>query len=1281
MYFQRRELNQWLWSQSECFTVSKRVKIGLSRVQPLHTSKSSFDNWDEDYFDDDEDFPSVFFGDTEDVSYKVPNEEEESQIPYLEKFGIDLTLLAAEGRVNECFGRDEELLAVMEILVRRQKNNPVLIGDAGVGKTAIVELFATRLVRNNVPFVLQGRRIIGLDLARIVAGSRYRGEFELRFRRILDEVLEEPQIIVFIDEIHNINGAGSAEGSLDAANILKPVLSRSGFQCIGATTVKEYERLEKDPALNRRFQAVKVEEPTLDQTKSILYYLRPIFESYHNVVITEEAILSAVNLTHRYIYDRFLPDKAIDLIDRTCAKEVIRMTSRQFDSVLENLVNTSLVHLGVMKSEAFRKGDIPLEFILQEVENAYRNFLLRWIHEPETLPSDPLDPDSESGLTPLSQDLYNQMRLAMLENVEDLLFTTRRPGSNYPIYHPKRVVHIDNLSFEKASQINFTVDQLLLVETKVLPRQVSVSRLQFWLAGFWLKESDDNELIGEIDLSGTLLDDEKSDHSKVEVKRRKPPTVILGPAEEMPRQPYDDSIPSEARPWSLVDGDQDSMDFQILDGVFYFDAGNDFYDHLIAIRELIENQEIINFEKSMDFCFQDAEPGEQVHRYLSELEVERWNVFRGYLSVLEPLVDQTMLDSVFPRPESSLTLDHEEESRIYDLLGYFSTKEGHQRLIHYDDPDLLRRARSSGEMDLLKSRVTEQKIQIVLSGMTGIPMESLTTQESQKLLGLENTLHKRVVGQERAISAVSKAIRRARLGIQNPNRPLASFMFCGPTGVGKTEVTKALAEALFGSESSLIRFDMSEFMDKFTVSRLIGSPPGYIGYEEGGQLTDLVRNKPYSVVLFDEVEKAHPDVLNLLLQILEDGRLTDTQKRLVKFTNTLVIMTSNAGSEDILNFVQAPEFKQCIEEDDQIEERIKERKRIRQERKKAENIRKAETRKRKPKPAPEPKPKSKSEFEAELESGSRYKPKYKRMRRRWKNFENWGWYAIDRRPTKEEKYGITIEWFSHPIRGDLFEFLREKILVNLEAKNAFDGVDDYEEFIKLVDPSTLPKKEEAEETDFREGSQKQEKTTVDYAEVRRKEKEEAEEKLLLKKDNEERTLNLQQREKLEADLKKLVISNLTTFFLPEFLNRLDDIIVFQPLSPEELVLICDIMVANVAKRVLEKNIELNVHPAVRRYLAYESHDPAYGARPLRRAITRKIEDRLVDNLLEYPIVSGTRLLTFSLTSENDIEVDWDGRIEAEKAKQEEERARVQAKLEEMKAKEALDMQHETKPEI
>jgi SpoVK/Ycf46/Vps4 family AAA+-type ATPase len=422
---------------------------------------------------------------TDDEDFEIDfNAEEEEKGPALEIYGTDLTALAQEGQLEDCFGRDKELSEMMEILVRRQKNNPVLVGDAGVGKTAIVELFANKIVNNLVPFVLEGRTIVSIDLARIVAGSRYRGEFELRFQRVLDEVLAQPHIIIFIDEIHNIGGAGSAEGSLDAANILKPVLSRSGFQCIGATTTKEYQKIEKDPALNRRFQPIRVKEPSIDETVKILYGLRASLEAFHNVEILPGALRLSADLSARYIYDRFLPDKAIDLIDRAAAKEVIRLTSVTEGSVIASMVNASINSIGTLRLECFRRGDTASEYIFQEIETAYRNFLLRWIESPLRLEEDMIalakkKEEEDKELTPLSQSLFDSMKLSVLKRVDELLFSSSNPRSVL-----KLMKRIRRLSREKNEQIfNFLCkwDDSQESTPKMSLHRISLLLLKIWL--------------------------------------------------------------------------------------------------------------------------------------------------------------------------------------------------------------------------------------------------------------------------------------------------------------------------------------------------------------------------------------------------------------------------------------------------------------------------------------------------------------------------------------------------------------------------------------------------------------------------------------------------------------------------------------------------------------------------------------------------------------------------------------------------------------------------------
>lgn len=971
------------------------------------------------------------------------NYEDEDKGPALEIYGTDLTLLARQGQLEECFGREKELLELMEILVRRQKNNPVLVGDAGVGKTAIVELFASKIVNNLVPFVLEGRTVVSLDLARIVAGSRYRGEFELRFQRVLDEVLSQPNIIIFIDEIHNIGGTGSAEGSLDAANILKPVLSRSGFQCIGATTTKEYQKIEKDPALNRRFQPIRVKEPSIDDTVSILYGLRPSLEAFHNVEILPSALRLSAELASRYIYDRFLPDKAIDLVDRAAAKEVIRLTNVTEGSVISSLVNAGLNNIGSLRIEAFRRGDIPSEFVFQEIENAYRNFLLRWIETPLLVPE---ADEVETILSPISQGLFDQMRISVLKRVDELLFSSNKPRSITKI-----VRKIKDLSDTKNREIYEHLTSL--INEGLVPNK-SLYRISLFIYGEWLEGDYFNFLT---------------------------PTF---------KENY----------------------FIDLSTVVY---ESQMYEYLCELRNNL-NQTSLFYSREVDFCENDIEQFEDSFEILSELEEKRIEIFKDFLSDLKPILRKGIIESL--KYSSEISMTSKELSLIYTLLGYFSTETGRDFLSNLDDPELIRRARKTGNFTGLKKRITQREIRELLASITGIPIQSISNIESQKLVNLESTLHKRVIGQEEAISAIAKAIRRSRLGIQNPNRPIASFLFCGPTGVGKTEVTKALAVSMFGAESDMIRFDMSEFMEKFTVSRLIGSPPGYVGYDEGGQLTDAVRRKPYSVVLFDEVEKAHPDILNVLLQILEDGRLTDSQKRLVPFENTVIIMTSNAAADEIQQILRTE--RKTIAQDEVV---VKDEE-------KNENLLSTEV--------------------------------------------------------YEDDYSGAIEFLKSPITENFLVDIRDQL--KLQFENSFRSLDNYQ---------------------FLEEN--------------------------LRKEEEGGTNKKIEKEK-QSNLKGAVLERLSTMFLPEFLNRLDDIIIFQPLKPEELRKICDIMIKDVAERVRSKQIILQVDDTVRLKLTREGYNPLFGARPLRRLITKYIEDNISENMLREPMTSKSRTVRIQLNENDEV---------------------------------------------
>ena len=584
-------------------------------------------------------------------SSRVTTDSPEDTSEALQKYGTDLVKNAREKKTDPVIGRDDEIRNVIRILSRKSKNNPVLIGEPGVGKTAIAEGLAQRIVRGDVPEGLKDKTIFSLDMGALVAGAKYRGEFEERLKAVLEEVRKsEGRILLFIDELHTIVGAGKTEGSMDAGNLLKPMLARGELHCIGATTLDEYRKyIEKDPALERRFQTVLVKEPSVEDTIAILRGLEERYEVFHGVKITDPAIIAAATLSDRYITDRFLPDKAIDLIDEACA-----MIRTEMDSMPTEL-------------DVIRRKIIQMEI----EEAALKN---------ET------DELSQGRLTELRKELAEQR---------------------------------DKFNAMKAQWEN-----------------------------------------------------EKNAIGKVQQLREQ--IEKLGAQIEQAEQSYDLETAARLK-----------------------------YGELPELKKQLAQEEAL--------------------------------------------------------------------------------------------------AQNAKQSNLLRDKVTEEEIAKIVERWTGIPVAKLVEGEREKLLHLDEQLHKRVVGQDEAVRSVSEAILRSRAGIQDPNRPLGSFLFLGPTGVGKTELAKALAEALFDDEKNLVRIDMSEYMEKFSVTRLIGAPPGYVGYDEGGQLTEAVRRKPYSVVLFDEVEKAHPDVFNILLQVLDDGRITDSQGRAVDFKNTILILTSNLGSEYLLN--------------------------------------------------------------------------------------------------------------------------------------------------------------------------------------------------------------------------------------------------------------------------------------------------------------------------------------------------------------------------------------------
>ena len=768
---------------------------------------------------------------------KVTDQNPEAQYEALERYGRDLTEQARSGKLDPVIGRDEEIRRVIRVLSRRTKNNPVLIGEPGVGKTAIAEALAQRILNGDVPESLKNRQLIALDMGALIAGAKYRGQFEDRLRSVLREVTSsDGQIVLFIDELHTVVGAGATQGSMDAGNLLKPMLARGELRCIGATTLDEYRKhIEKDAALERRFQQVYVGQPTVEDAISILRGLKERYEVHHGVQISDSALVAAATLSDRYISDRFLPDKAIDLVDEAAAKLKMEITSKPVE--LEDIDRREMEKLSL---EA--EGQTP----------------------------------SATNLFRASQDRLERIKAEMSE---------------------------------------------LRAKQETLNSQ-------------WQTEKETLSAINALK--------EEEDHLRLQI--------------EQAERKYDLNTAAQLK-----------------------------YGRLETVQRERE----------------------------------------------------------------------EKEAQLIDI-----------------------QARGAA---LLREQVTEADIAEIVAKWTGIPVNRLMESERQKLLHLEDYLHQRVIGQQEAVEAVSASIRRARAGMKDPGRPIGSFLFMGPTGVGKTELARALAEALFDTDEALVRLDMSEYMEKHSVSRLVGAPPGYVGYEEGGQLSEAVRRHPYSVILLDEVEKAHPDVFNILLQVLDDGRITDAQGRTVDFRNTVIVMTSNIGSDRILSVSQ---------------------------------------------PA--------------VTYGERRKTLQDLLKTQCRAFLN----RDELEPTVQAALEV-IDQAMHP------EEATEPVSEQMADSARFQAIRDQ------------------------------------------------------------------------------VMQALRSHFRPEFLNRIDDVILFHPLNRGELRQIVKIQLQRIHRLLADQKITLDLSVAAQNHLADAGYDPVYGARPLKRTIQRELENPIATKILEGAFMEGS-LVTVDL---------------------------------------------------